>query len=179
MLRQELASATTVLEIGSGSGQHALFMAENLPHLKWLPSEKPELVDDLQQNISSSHLGNISEPISIDVNRLPWNVSPVSAIFSANTLHIMSLESVSNFFVGIGDALMVGGKLCVYGPFRYKGDFTTLSNAQFDRWLKEQDPVSGIRDFELLEQRAARQGLKLMQDHQMPSNNQLLVWQKC
>ncbi|WP_303721948.1 DUF938 domain-containing protein [Malonomonas rubra] len=178
VLQAELAEMETVLEIGSGSGQHALYFAEQLPHLQWQPSERPELVSDLQANLAGCGLKNLLMPFSLDVNHLPWPVSSLSSIFSANTLHIMSLASVANFFHGAGTVLICGGKLCVYGPFRYQGDFTSASNAEFDRFLKSLDPQRGIRNFELLDQYANEQGLHLLHDHQMPSNNQLLVWQK-
>jgi len=178
VLQAELAEATTVLEIGSGSGQHARYFAKQMPHLQWQPSERPALADDLRCNLAEEGLTNLREPLSLDVNLLPWQVAPASAIFSANTLHIMSLEAVANFFVGVGSALVCGGKLCVYGPFRYQDEFTTESNAEFDRWLKKRDPQSGIRDFEILARYAKQLHLTLLNDHQMPSNNQLLVWQK-
>lgn len=178
VLQTELVETATVFEIGSGSGQHALYFAEQLPHLQWLPSERPELAAELRRNLSGCGLENLLNPISLDVNHQPWPLAAVSAIFSANTLHIMDLEAVVNFFRGAGSALLSGGKLCVYGPFRYRGDFTSKSNAEFDRWLKSRDPQSGIRDFELLDQYANQQGLRLLNDHQMPSNNQLLVWRK-
>jgi len=178
VLRLELVESTKVLEIGSGSGQHAIYFAEQLPHLQWLPSEQSSKVDDLRSNISAGNRANLLLPIGLDVNQLPWYVEPVSAIFSANTLHIMAIDAVANFFTGVGATLVSGGKLCVYGPFRYSGDFTTQSNADFDRWLKSRDAQSGIRDFELLDKYAKQYGMQLLNDHQMPSNNQLLVWQK-
>jgi cyclopropane fatty-acyl-phospholipid synthase-like methyltransferase len=178
VLKVELAAARSVLEIGSGSGQHALFLAENLPHLQWQPSERAALVEDLRLNLVDSALTNLSEPLELDVRQMPWPQVKVSAVFSANTLHIMAIEAVAQFFAGVGSVLRTGGKLCVYGPFRYQGEFTTESNAAFDRSLKEADPQRGLRDFELLDQWANQQGMQLLKDHQMPSNNQLLVWQK-
>lgn len=177
VLRVELSEAASVLEVGSGSGQHALFFAATLPHLQWWPSERPLLADDLRFNLAAGRQVNLLPPLTLDVDQLPWPVDSVSAIFSANTLHIMPLDSVANFFRGAGQVLTTGGKLCVYGPFRYRGDFTSASNADFDRLLKRRDPHSGIRDFEVLDQFATQQGLRLLNDHQMPSNNQLLVWQ--
>jgi SAM-dependent methyltransferase len=117
-------------------------------------------------------------PIVLDVQSDPWPVESVDGVFSANTLHIMDWGSVGHFFRGIGQVLQPGGTLCVYGPFRYGGRFTTDSNAAFDRDLKARDPASGIRDFEAVNALAARQGLKLSADHAMPANNQLLAWRR-
>lgn len=178
VLQVELAEPATVLEVGSGSGQHALFFAEQLPQLQWQPSERSQLADDLRCNLANSGLKNLKSPLSLDVDQLPWNVPPASVVFSANTLHIMPLESVENFFRGTGATLQSGGKLCVYGPFNYNGKFTSESNAKFDRSLKEKDPKRGIRDFEQLNGFAERSGLRLLNDHEMPSNNRLLVWMK-
>lgn len=178
VLRVELAEPATVLEVGSGSGQHAFFFAENLSHLQWQPSERPQLVDDLRSNLAERALSNLNSPLVLDVDQLPWNVAPASVVFSANTLHIMPIESVENFFRGTGAILQPGGKLCVYGPFNYNGQFTSESNAKFDRGLKEKDPKRGIRDFEQLDRFAGQNGLRLLNDHAMPSNNRLLVWQR-
>lgn len=178
VLQVELATATTLLEIGSGSGQHALYFAERLPHLQWQPTERPAVVGDLRCNLSDCGLTNLQPALALDVDYLPWRVEPVSAIFSANTLHIMPLESLENFFRGVGEVLLAGGKICVYGPFNYNGNFTSASNAAFDRSLKETDPKRGIRDFEQLTELAFQNGLRLYKDHAMPSNNRLLVWQK-
>jgi len=178
ILQVELAEPATVLEVGSGSGQHALFFSEQLPHLQWQPSERPGVVEDLRCNLAESDQGRLKKPLSLDVDQLPWNVAPASVVFSANTLHIMPLESVENFFRGTGATLQPGGKLCVYGPFNFNGQFTSESNAKFDRSLKDKDPKQGIRDFEQLNGFAERNGLVLFKDHAMPSNNRLLVWQK-
>ncbi|SHI49044.1 Protein of unknown function [Malonomonas rubra DSM 5091] len=177
VLRQELAETTDVLEIGSGSGQHALFLSVELPHLQWQPSERPKLIDDLRGNLRQA-AENVVPAAELDVTRLPWAVESFAAIFSANTLHIMPIEAVADFFAGVGQVLLPGGKLCVYGPFNYNGKFTSESNARFDRGLKEKDPERGIRDFEQLNRFAEQNGLELLNDHEMPSNNRLLVWRK-
>ncbi|HKJ04029.1 MAG TPA: DUF938 domain-containing protein [Geopsychrobacteraceae bacterium] len=174
----ELAHSTTVLEVGSGSGQHALYFAEGLPHLRWQSTELPAMLADLYDNLQTSSLTNISPPMSLDVRRRPWLAEPVSAIFSANTLHIMSWDHVEHFFAGAGETLRPGGRLVVYGPFRYDNDFTSQSNAKFDCWLKERDSQSGIRDFEAVDRLARNQGMKVLVDHKMPSNNQLIVWER-
>lgn len=175
-LKIDLADSTTILEIGSGSGQHALYFGEQLPHLHWQTTEIAALVPALSDNLQTKPLPNVPSPAVLDVSQHPWPVGPVSAIFSANTLHIMAWGHVENFFAGVGKALQADGRLCIYGPFRYQNDYTSESNAKFDLWLKERDSHSGIRDFEAVDLLARRQGLELLVDHQMPSNNQLIVW---
>jgi hypothetical protein len=108
----------------------------------------------------------------------PWELAPVDAVFSANTLHIMGFSSVCEFFRGVGGVLRLPGVLCVYGPFRFGGAHTSESNAEFDRWLKARDPVSGVRDFEALDALARDAGLEFAADHAMPANNRTLVWRK-
>lgn len=175
-LSSHLAGRTRVLEIGSGSGQHAFFFASHLPNLIWQPSELTDGIGALDQNVRQYGPENVTAPVPLDVCRHPWPVSQVSAIYTANTLHIMPWISVAELFKGTGDVLLPQGLLCIYGPMKYGGEFTTPSNADFDRWLKLNDPQSGIRDFEAVVELAAGQGLTLIEDHSMPANNQLLVF---
>jgi hypothetical protein len=116
--------------------------------------------------------------LDLDVLRSPWPAVPADAVFSANTLHIMSWTAVEALFAGMDRLLPTGGVLAIYGPFRYGGRFTTESNAAFDRMLRERDPVSAVRDFEAVDALAAAAGLRLCADHPMPANNQLLVWNR-
>jgi SAM-dependent methyltransferase len=167
-----------VLEIGSGTGQHAVHFARNLPHLIWQPTDLAENIPGLIARIEREGPSNLRMPIVLDVGSDPWAVESVDGVFSANTLHIMSWDCVGHFFRGVGQVLSTGGTLCVYGPFRYGGRFTTESNAAFDRELKARDPESGIRDFEAVDSLAQLQTLRLIADHSMPANNQLLVWRK-
>ena len=169
---------TGVLEIGGGTGQHGAFFAEQIPALHWQSSDVPANVDSLNLRIAAAALPNLPPTIALDVNDLPWPIDGCDCIFSANSLHIMSADSVVRFFDGAGSVLNPGGKLLVYGPFKYGGEFTTESNARFDVWLKNQDPVSGVRDFEWVNELAATAGLSLLEDNAMPANNQLLVWEK-
>jgi len=117
-------------------------------------------------------------PIALDVNDSGWHGGRYDAVFSANTLHIMSWPEVERFFAGVGEVLAPGGVLVVYGPFNYNGTYTSDSNARFDAWLKQRDPASGVRDFEAVDALAKTQGLVLQQDIAMPANNRSLVWQK-
>jgi len=175
VLREVFAQTRTVLEIGSGTGQHATYFAENLPHLVWQPSDRPGSVQWLEQSLASGRRGNVASPVTLDVNDHPWGVQ-ADGLFSANTFHIMSWQEVEQFFVGAGEALQRPGTLCVYGPFRYDGAYTSESNARFDRSLRAQDPQMGIRDFEAVNVFAKAQGLNLAADYPMPANNQILVW---
>ncbi len=178
VLRRELAGARTVLEIGSGTGQHAVYFAAQLPQLSWQASEVPALLPGLEERLRLAGAPNLPAPLALDVRTTPWPLAPVDAIFSANTLHIMGMDGVRDFFRGAGTALGARGSLCVYGPFNYRGAFTSDSNAQFDAWLKARDPQSGIRDFEVLDALARAAGLSLAADHPMPANNHTLVWRR-
>ncbi|MCG8414034.1 MAG: class I SAM-dependent methyltransferase [Pseudomonadales bacterium] len=176
-LQSLLADSTSVLEIGGGTGQHAVFFAENLPHLHWQSSDIPEHVASLTLRIQHAALQNVPAPIALDVNDQPWSCDRFDAVFTANSFHIMSADSVATFFSELPNHLSHQAKLIVYGPFRYQGDYTTESNARFDQWLKDRDSNSGIRDFEWVNKLAQTAGLKLSADYGMPANNQLLVWQ--
>jgi cyclopropane fatty-acyl-phospholipid synthase-like methyltransferase len=178
VLRRELADRRSVLEIGSGAGQHAVHFAAHLPQLSWQPSEMPPLPAALGERIALARLPNLRPALTLDVRELPWPATAVDAVFSANTLHIMSWQSVGDFFRGVGAALTHGGVLCVYGPFRYEGRHTSASNADFDAWLGSRDPDSAVRDFEAVDSLAQAQQLHLRADHAMPANNRTLVWQR-
>jgi SAM-dependent methyltransferase len=176
ILEGAFRNCRTVLEIGSGTGQHAVHFARHLPHLAWQPTDLAEGLPDLEKRVELEGPENLLPPIELDVRAHPWPVEPVAGIFTANTLHIMDWRSVEHFFEGVGRVLKPAGVLCVYGPFRYRGAFTTASNADFDRYLKVRDPASGIRDFEAVDALARGIGLALTADHAMPANNQMLVW---
>jgi SAM-dependent methyltransferase len=178
ILAEAFRECLHVLEIGSGTGQHAVHFARNLPHLTWRPTDLAENIPGLNSRIETEGPANLRMPIMLDVRIDPWPVESVDGVFSANTLHIMDWGSVVRFFRGVGQVLNPGGTLCIYGPFRYGGRFTTDSNAAFDRDLRARDPQSGIRDFEAVDGLAQLQGLRLVADHAMPANNQLLVWSR-
>ena len=178
ILADAFARNRVVLEIGSGTGQHAVHFATHLPHLTWQPSDRADYLPDLRARIAHDGPPNLRPAIELDVHNLPWSVGPVDAVFTANTLHIMEWAAVEDLFKGIGSVLSAPGVFCVYGPFRYEGEYTSASNAEFDRYLKARDPHSGIRDFEDVNILAVEQGLHLLGDHAMPANNQLLVWTK-
>ena len=177
-LADAFRNCRTVLEIGSGTGQHAVHFARHLPQLSWQPSELAEGLPDLEARIAQEAPANVRPPIALDVRSHPWPVAVVDAVFTANTFHIMDWPAVEHFFTGVAQVLAENGVLCVYGPFRYRGAFTTASNADFDRYLKLRDPASGVRDFEAVNALAERAGLTLAADHAMPANNQALVWSR-
>ncbi len=178
VLSRVFADRNQVLEIGSGTGQHAVFFAERLPHLIWQTSDLQENHAGIQQWIAEKNLANLKAPFDLNVEQLPWPIETKDAVFSANTLHIMSWQNVEHFFMGLDQALGVKGKLAVYGPFNYQGEFTSDSNRQFDAWLKQRGSHQGIRDFEAIDRLAKNIGLVLKEDNAMPANNRLLVWQK-
>jgi SAM-dependent methyltransferase len=178
VLRTAFADRRRVTEIGAGTGQHAVHFAQHLPHLDWQPTDRAEYLPGLAARIAAEGPPNLLPPLDLDVLRSPWPAVPADAVFSANTLHIMSWTAVEALFAGMDRLLPTGGVLAIYGPFRYGGRFTTESNAAFDRMLRERDPVSAVRDFEAVDALAAAAGLRLCADHPMPANNQLLVWNR-
>ncbi|MDT8428055.1 MAG: DUF938 domain-containing protein [Pseudomonadales bacterium] len=167
-----------LLEIAGGTGQHAAYFADQFPFLHWQSSDIPANKDRLNLRLDAARLSNLPPAITLDVLQPTWNVGVFDYVFTANSLHIMPIEAVHAFFAALPGVLKNGGKLFVYGPFKYGGNFSTPSNARFDIWLKEQNPVSGIRDFETVCSLASAGGLQLLEDNAMPANNQLLVWQK-
>jgi SAM-dependent methyltransferase len=177
-LRRHFANATSVLEIGSGTGQHAVYFSAQLPHLRWQASDRAEHLVVLAARIAAQGSANLVPPIALDVTVGPWPAASFTAAFSANTLHIMDWQAVEACFAGIGRALTPGGVLAMYGPFRYAGQYTSASNRAFDQDLKRHDAASGIRDFEAVDSLAQQHRLALVSDHPMPANNQLLVWRR-
>lgn len=178
LLRAVLADAKSVLEIGSGAGQHAVYFAAALPHLVWQTADLPPQHAGIKAWIAGSGLANVLAPLALDLTRPDWPAGPVDAVFTANTLHIVSWESVCRMFEGVARVLRPGGRFCAYGPFNYQGRFTSESNARFDAMLRERDPDSGIRNFEDVCAVASRNGLRFEADHPMPANNRTLVWRK-
>lgn len=178
VLRQVFSDRNTVLEIGSGTGQHAVFFARDLGHLTWQPSERHNNLADLCERCTDSLVPNLTEPILLDVDDEPWPVLAVDAAFTANTLHIVSWPQVCRLFTKMGGLLPEGGIFCTYGPFNIDGEFTSESNARFDDYLRSRNPDSGIRDIKDLTEQAKTQKLFLEADHSLPANNRLLVWRK-
>lgn len=178
ILKDAFILCSSVLEIGSGTGQHAVYFGMNLPHLVWHPSDLSENLPALRARLDVEGTDNVREPLELDVNSLPWCVSGFDGVFTANTLHIMPPENTVKLFEGLNDAMVTGGVLCVYGPFKYNGKHTSESNSKFDEFLRARDPRSGIRDFEYVNGIANRFGFTLVIDHDMPANNRCIVWKK-
>lgn len=178
VLRDVFADRHKVLELASGTGQHAVHFGKALPHLSWQTSELAENHAGIQAWLDEAQLPNVLSPVHIDANDEQWPVARYDAIFNANTVHILSWHEVVKLFSGIGRVLEPSGIFCLYGPFNYDGKFTSDSNARFDIWLKNRNPLSGVRDFEALDTLAAAQGMTLLRDIEMPINNRALVWLK-
>ena len=177
-LRQEFRDRRFVLEIGSGSGEHAVWLATELTHLDWQTSDLAENHRDIERRIAASGLSNIRAPLLLDVRNNRVSPRCCDAVFTANTAHIMSLETVERMFDVIGDALRPGGVVSLYGPFRIGGRFNSPSNKQFDASLRRRDPVMGIRDLEAVDGFAREQGLHRARLYAMPANNFLVMYEK-
>ncbi|RUM93483.1 MAG: methylase [Thiothrix sp.] len=167
-----------VLEIGSGTGQHAVYFAQKMPQLVWHTSDKTENHQGILAWMEEAALDNVRAPISLDVSRDEWPNTAIEAVFSANTAHIMSWPEVEALIAGVGAQLTNNSLFVLYGPFNYGGKFTSDSNARFDQWLKDRDPQSGVRDFEALDRLALKAGMTLENDFEMPANNRILCWHK-
>lgn len=176
VLADLFADRTAVLEIGSGTGQHAIHFAERMPHLVWHTSDREENHAGIRQWLEESGLPNVRPPLALDVTQTEWPRLQVDAVFSANTVHIMHWDEVEALFAGIGRLLPKGGLFALYGPFNYDGRYTSESNARFDAWLKGRDPRSGIRDVADLARVAECAGMEVVQDFEMPANNRIVCW---
>lgn len=176
-LRRWFADRQRVLEIGSGTGQHAVFFAAALPHLIWQCSDRADNLPGIRLWLAEAGLGNTPEPLTLDVTHSPWPNERYDAVFSANTLHIMSWDAVQALFAGLPARLHVGARVVIYGPFNRNGAATSDSNAAFDAKLRAEDPRMGLRDVEAVDALAQAAGLALIADIAMPANNALRVWQ--
>lgn len=177
VLRDHFGDRRAVLEIGSGTGQHAIFFAARLPHLLWQTSDRAENLPGIQAWLDEAGLANTPPPLDLDVMRA-WPARRYDAVFSANTLHILPWAAVERLFAGLPDVLASDARVAIYGPFNYGGRFTSASNAAFDLRLKEDAPHRGIRDFAEVNRLAGLAGLDLVEDRAMPSNNRCLVWRR-
>ncbi len=214
VLQRVFADRTQVLEIGSGTGQHACHFVQHMPWLCWQPTETAENLAVLRRRIdaflqamgataaqadaadssqsaqsekdtvnavpSVDAVANVSmrTPVALNVCEFPWPVPVPNALFTANTLHIMSFAAVEAFFAALAKQAPEDTVLAIYGPFNYGGNYTSASNARFDQWLLQQHPDSAIRDFEAVNALALAGGFHLQEDVAMPANNRLLVWRR-
>ncbi|AFY30414.1 DUF938 domain-containing protein [Cyanobium gracile] len=184
LLRRWLAPGARVLEVGSGSGQHAIHMARHLPGVRWQPSERQEALAGLAARIrleggeGLAAGAQVAPPLVLDVTQPHWPAGPFEAVFTANTLHIMPAAAVPQLLGGSARVLAADGLLLIYGPFRYGERHTAASNEAFNAHLRDLDPAMGVRDAEAIQREAAALGLQLEADAAMPANNRLLVFQK-
>jgi cyclopropane fatty-acyl-phospholipid synthase-like methyltransferase len=177
VLHEHFADRTRVLEIGSGTGQHAVYFATALPHLSWQTSDVAENLDGIRQWIYEAQLSNAPSPLELNVAG-EWPNDKYDAVFSANTLHIMSWTEVERCFARLPSVLTDDAVVAIYGPFNYDGRFTSESNAQFNQWLQARGAHMGIRDFESVNALAEKIGLRLVADVAMPANNRTVVWRR-
>ena len=181
VLQRYLQAGDRVLEIGSGTGQHAVYFGRALSDVHWQTSDCPDYLPGIRAWLDDAGLGNVAAPLTLDVLSDAWppagdDQGGYQAVFTANTTHIMSWPAVEAMFRGVGHQLAEGGLFIQYGPFSYGGQHTSPSNARFEQWLKARDPQSGVRDLDDLTPLAAQNGLQLRADIEMPVNNRVLVW---
>jgi SAM-dependent methyltransferase len=178
VLRQCFVQPGTALEIGAGTGQHAVHFAMHLPHLQWQPTDCEANLAGIGQWVSEAALPNLLAPLKLDVRDSTWPIETADYVFSSNTVHIMSWPEVELMFAGIARVLRPGGRFCLYGPFNRAGRFTSESNRAFDASLRERDPNMGLRDDEALKALGRQHGLAFAGEHAMPANSRVLVWQR-
>ena len=176
ILQQWFLSPGLVLEIGSGTGQHAVHFARSLPHLIWQPTDRAENLPGIQARANESGLANLRPPVKLDVRDAHWPIGHARFVFSANTVHIMGWPEVEAMFSGIERILEARGSLCIYGPFNRDGKFTSDSNRAFDEMLKARDPAMGIRDDRAMITLGRKHGLSFAAEYAMPANNRVMVW---
>lgn len=177
-LRYELRDAKTLLEIGSGTGQHAVAFAAEFPKIVWQTSDLDESHDDIRGQIEYSGLENLRHPLSLDVRTANLTGQVFDAVYSCNTAHIMSFSAVEKMIPLVADVLASSGVFCYYGPFQRDGEFNTSSNANFHGWLQRRDSESGIRDLEKIDALATTLNMQRRRIYAMPANNLFVVWRK-
>jgi len=173
-----LSSTNSLLEIGSGTGQHAVYFSERLSHLKWQTSDCLPYLEGIRLWVDGAGLGNVLLPLELDVAKSNWPLKSYDAIYMANTIHIMHASEVEIMFDKLATHFESAGQLIIYGPFNYDGQYTSESNQRFDQWLKDRDANSGIKNFEDINAMAKRAGLRLKKDYEMPANNRILHFLK-
>ncbi len=179
VLREVMTTKGLVLELASGTGQHAVFFAEALPHLEWQPTDlDAENLASLEAYVADAALPNLRRPLRLDVLERPWPVENATYVFAANLVHIAPWSVSEALFAGAGEVLVPGGALVTYGAYRIGGEHTSESNRAFDADLRARDPSWGVRDLEALEALAEQNGMELERRLAMPSNNFTLVFRR-
>jgi len=182
VLEAWLPRPARVLEIGSGSGQHAVHFCRSIAGLQWQPSERGEALADLRERLSSEGSHGLApgsrpcEALELDLTGGAWPAGPYEAVFTANTAHIVPVAAVEALVAGAANCLGPAGRLLIYGPFRLAGQPLEPGNAAFDAHLQALDPAMGLRDRGWIAAVAAGQGLTLLADVAMPADNRTLVF---
>jgi len=176
VLKQKLPQSGELLEIGSGTGQHAVLFARSFPTIIWHTSELTDMHSGIQMWLDEVQLSNLRPPVALDVLNDSWPIQKFDAIYTANTAHIMPKSAVEAMFRGAALKLKAGAPFLIYGPFMYNGKHTSVSNTRFEHWLRSQDQNRGIRDLIWLRDLACECGLYLDEDIEMPANNRMLIW---
>lgn len=177
VLQRILVDTKTVLEIGSGTGQHAVYFGKHLSYLQWQTSDLLANHQGIGLWLDDAGLNNVLPPIEIDISNVEQDIEEYDAIFISNVLHIINSKQVEQLFTILAKAIEKKGYLIIYGPFNYEGQFTSDSNMRFDQWLKAADSKRGIRDFERVNKLAQDAGFIIKEDNSLPANNRLLIWQ--
>lgn len=167
-----------LFEIGSGTAQHAIFMAPHFPDITWTTSDVLSNNKNIKHHLEKANIPNIKGPFEFEVGKDEFPRVPFDLVFTANTFHIMSWKDCKILMKFFGNRLREGSQVIIYGPFNYDGEFTSESNAEFDRTLKERNPQSGIRAFEDVNNNMIKRGFALFKDYEMPANNRMLVYTK-
>ncbi len=178
VIRQEFGDCSSILEIGSGTGQHAVHFAAELDHVTWQTSDVQENHAGIRSWLRDAALPNVRAPFVLDVLTAPVPDERYDGVFSANTAHIMSFEGVEKMFSLVGSVLNDSGVFVLYGPFRQKGEFNAPSNAAFHESLRQQNHEMGVRHLEDLDRLAAKGGMRRARVYAMPANNHIVVWLK-
>ncbi len=167
-----------LLEIGSGTGQHAVFLAPFFPHIEWTCSDRKSVLPAMNRRIEESGVSNIRPSFVFEVGKDDFPRLHVDLVFTANTFHIMHWKECKTLIKQLGNRLQKNAKVIIYGPFNYEGKFTAPSNDEFDQWLKSHDPQSGIRSFEDVHKAMIKQGFEFVKDYEMPANNRMLIFNR-
>jgi cyclopropane fatty-acyl-phospholipid synthase-like methyltransferase len=178
VLEQRFVAPGTVLEIGAGTGQHAVHFARHMSHLHWIATDREENHPGIAAWLREAALPNLHGPLTLDVNAANWPVDAVEYVYSANTAHIMSWQEIEKMFAGILRVLRPGGLFALYGPFNRNGQYTSDSNRGFDASLQARDSKMGLRDDQALIALGANCALSFLTDVPMPANNRVLVWER-
>ena len=177
VLREEFKFTSSVLEIGSGTGQHAAYFSQQLPHLTWQSSDKFEMLAGINMWLNDTNTQNTPDAIELDVCS-HWPQQNYQGAFAANVAHIMHWHEIEALFSGLDHVLTSSAVFCLYGPFNIDGKYTSESNRRFDQWLKNRDPESCIRDRKNLDQLALKNNFQASTEFDMPANNKILSWRR-